>query len=461
MRPSTLRISVAVSGCHFARFANAVLASRSRSLLVLAWIGLAHVVCGQDITEFAVQSAGSHPSGIAPGPGGDLWFTELLADKIGQITTAGVITEFALPNAGSAPLAITKGPDGNLWFTEHDGPRIGRITPSGVITEFSVASPSYGPQGIATGPDGNLWFTERDGMIGRSTPSGVITEFPTPPVVAPSSITAGPDGALWFVDTAGREVFRMTTAGTITDRFPTPLPASHTVLIPSGIAAGPDGNIWFTGYSSSMIGRITTTGAITVWPVPTTFGTPLSIAAGPDGDLWFAEQQDQIGRITTSGVITEFPLQTYGSSPAGIATGPDGNIWFTEEAGRIGRVNLTTSPCHVDAQTLCLNDHRFAVTATWQASTESATAPATAVPLTGETGYFWFLEPGNVELVVKVLNACGGPYNNYWVFAAGLTNLGVSLTVTDAFTGASKTYSNPAGTPFQPILDTSGLRTCP
>jgi len=57
------------------------------------------------------------------------------------------------------------------------------------------------------------------------------------------------------------------------------------------------------------------------------------------------------------------------------------------------------------------------------------------------------------------MNACG--INGYWVFAGGLTDVRVTLTVTDTQTGAVKTYTNPIGTPFQPIQDTSAFSTCP
>ncbi len=80
--------------------------------------------------------------------------------------------------------------------------------------------------------------------------------------------------------------------------------------------------------------------------------------------------------------------------------------------------------------------------------------------LTADTGYFWFFSPTNVEMVVKALNGCG-LNSKYWVFAGGLTNTAVVLTVTDMQTGASKTYLNPANTAFQPIQDTSAFSTCP
>jgi hypothetical protein len=117
------------------------------------------------------------------------------------------------------------------------------------------------------------------------------------------------------------------------------------------------------------------------------------------------------------------------------------------------------SSCLAEAHTLCLNDGRFAVTASFQSTPEGPSAPATAVPLTNDTGYFWFFDPSNVEVVTKVLNGYS-TNGQYWFFASGLTNLGVQINVTDTVTGAMKPYSNPVGAAFQPIQDTSAFR-CP
>jgi hypothetical protein len=116
--------------------------------------------------------------------------------------------------------------------------------------------------------------------------------------------------------------------------------------------------------------------------------------------------------------------------------------------------------CTPNATTLCLNNGRFRVTASWQTTTASGVG--NAVPITTDTGYFWFFSSGNIEVVIKVLNACsftGGP--RYWVFAAGLTNVYVTITVTDTRTGAVNIYQNPLNTAFQPIQDTNAFATCP
>ena len=50
--------------------------------------------------------------------------------------------------------------------------------------------------------------------------------------------------------------------------------------------------------------------------------------------------------------------------------------------------------------------------------------------LTDDSGYLWFFDADNIELIVKVLDGCG-VNNRYWVFAGGLTNVEVDIIVTD------------------------------
>lgn len=114
--------------------------------------------------------------------------------------------------------------------------------------------------------------------------------------------------------------------------------------------------------------------------------------------------------------------------------------------------------CTADDQTLCLDDARFRVAATWS-KPDGTGGQGHAHPLTGDTGYFWFFDSANVEVIVKVLEACG--VNGYrWVFASGLTNVQVTLTVTDVVSGTTNTYANPQGTAFKAIQDTKAF-ACP
>jgi plastocyanin len=116
--------------------------------------------------------------------------------------------------------------------------------------------------------------------------------------------------------------------------------------------------------------------------------------------------------------------------------------------------------CTPGEHTLCLNGGRFSATAHWTRP-DNSEGEGTAVPLTGDSGYFWFFDPTNIEAIAKVLNGCGLT-NSYWVFAAGLTNVAVHLTVTDTATGAVYVRDNAQGAAFSPVQDTAAFpSSCP
>ena len=115
--------------------------------------------------------------------------------------------------------------------------------------------------------------------------------------------------------------------------------------------------------------------------------------------------------------------------------------------------------CTPNSTTLCLNGNRFKVTATFQIQ-GGAVTPAQVVEMTEDTGYLWFFQSTNVEVVLKVLNGCS-INSRYWVFAAGLTNVRVVITVTDVQTGTVRTYTNPLNTAYAPVQDTGAMAVCP
>jgi streptogramin lyase len=446
-----------------------VRASRvARALLVLLGVLPWSRASAQEIVEFPIPTP-NQARAIAAGPDGNLWFTEFSYDSggtvatagIGRITPDGVITEFPIPAASVNGHGITAGPDGNIWFSEFEANRIGRMTTAGVLTEFAIPTAGSLPQGITAGPDGNLWFVEQTGnKIGRITTEGVVTgEFPVPTAGSnPGDITAGPDGNLWFTEQTGNKVARITPAGAI---YEIAIPTADS--IPHGIVTGPDGNLWFVEGQGGNVARVTPYGTVTEFPNPGRTGE--SITAGADGNLWFTENsfETAIGRMTTSGVLTEFPIQPFVLAND-IVAGPDGRLWLTEtqsEGGVYNIARMTTGPCAPNATTMCLAGGRFSVRASWQAPSEKRfSRQASAVPVSGNSGWFWFFDPGNIEVAAKVLDGC--EFNGHdWVFAGGLTDVEVTLTVIDTVTGALKAYTNPDGTAFQPIQDTKAFEACP
>ena len=121
-------------------------------------------------------------------------------------------------------------------------------------------------------------------------------------------------------------------------------------------------------------------------------------------------------------------------------------------------LGTAATAAHAATGDLSFQGGRFQVHAAWK-TTDGRTGNGNGVALTGDSGYFWFFDPVNVELIVKVLDACA-VNQHFWVFSGGLTNVNTVLTVTDTRTGAVKTYTNPQSTPFKPIQDT-GAFPCP
>lgn len=99
--------------------------------------------------------------------------------------------------------------------------------------------------------------------------------------------------------------------------------------------------------------------------------------------------------------------------------------------------------CYPDNFTHCLSAGRYEVKATY--NTGGSWVSATAVPMTTDTGYFWFFNNSNVELVIKVLDA-RAINGRVWVFYGALSNVWYKITVKDTVTGQIRTYENPEGT---------------
>lgn len=102
-------------------------------------------------------------------------------------------------------------------------------------------------------------------------------------------------------------------------------------------------------------------------------------------------------------------------------------------------------PCVADDETLCLLDGRFAVRVDFRNQHNSGMAGVgKAIDGGDQTGFFYFFNLRNTELVVKILD--GRTVNeHFWVFFGGLSDVEYTLTVRDTETGAVETFLNQPG----------------
>jgi|GEM_PF-5182368 len=134
-------------------------------------------------------------------------------------------------------------------------------------------------------------------------------------------------------------------------------------------------------------------------------------------------------RFASRGDTTAFPEGGYGTIP------PEGEV--TEPVVS----TVSPSPCLPGPATLCLAGGRYRVEVEW-ADFTGGSGVGTAVPVTDDTGLFWFFRESNLELAVKVLD--GVAVNDHrWVFYGSLTSVAFDLRVTDTVTGRQLLYRNP------------------
>jgi plastocyanin len=183
-----------------------------------------------------------------------------------------------------------------------------------------------------------------------------------------------------------------------------------------------------------------------------------------DQTLVWADGEDGIKTFDLA-VLDDDQLENLETVTLGLSEPGGGVTLGTPPAAtvEIADDDLDIPPCQPSATRLCLGaGGRFQVEVSWRDFAER-TGAGTAVDIQRQdTGLFYFFEPDNLEMLVKVLDACVEPLGNkYWVLFAASTNVEYTLTVTDTEADVSKTYDNALGNLAQATIDVEAFDTCP
>jgi ELWxxDGT repeat protein len=344
-----------------------------------------------------------------------------------------------------APVISSPGPltfaGGRLFFSATDGahgfePWQSDGTAAGTRMVQDIASQAASSFPSLFTPVGDrLYFTADDGISGR--------ELWSLPLSGPAGCQASATAlclqqgryrveARWrdFEGHAGSGHAVPLTADTGTFWFFAPTNTEAVVKILDG--QGQNGHVWvFYGALSSVEYTLTVTDTQT--------GLTRQYF-NPPGQLASAGDTHGFGPLGANAAHPHPPASVAAPSPLPLVA---------ETIGKAAAI-----PCQAGPQRLCLNNGRFGVEVDWK-DFQNHTGKGKAVPLTGDTGSFWFFDAANIELVVKVLD--GRAFNDhFWLFFGALSNVEYTLTVTDSQTGTVRTYKNSSGR-FASVADTGAF----
>ena len=317
----------------------------------MCFLAVSSPAFGDIVLEYHTPTPDSSPADLAFDAQGNLWFTELNANRIGMLDptkakslTSQGITEYELPNPNSKPHFLTIAKNGMIWFTEGAN-RIGSLDPkTGAIKEYDIPSPHSEPHQIIECQNGLIWFLEfQTNKIGQLDPkTGKITEFPIGPgnphalVLFENKIWYTQGGMFW-VNTFFNKLGSLDiTTGNVEEII---IPPEKSV--PHGMTLSKDGTIWLTEMFASKLAKLDLNRKN-----PKIVEYFLGKRRSPHdvhvdekrGFVWFtAARPDAIGRLDlskakpgTSKGLRYYKLPNPDSHPTQIVLDKDGNIWFTE-----------------------------------------------------------------------------------------------------------------------------------
>jgi len=417
-----------------------------------------------------------NPTSIAVDNAGNLYVADQSSNKIRKISPGGTVKTLAgsgrsgsLDGLGGAAsfssltgVAIDKA--GVVYVADYGNNLIRKVTPSGLVSTLAGS-------GAAGNVDGNL----------------AVSSFNSP-----AGLAVDDAGNIFVADQGNNKIRKITTSGYVTTLAGSGNSggvdgkgAAASFDTPTGVAVDDAGNVYVADQGNNKIRKVTPGGVVTTLAGSGTFwfsdgasdeasfNAPTSVAVDGARNVWVADEGNNKIRLITpdrfvktlagsgqaGGTDGDGPSATF-AWPTGVAVDGAGNVYVADQAGnRIRKITAAPSDvCSPDAVSLCLYDGRFRLQADYRDHSGNS-GQGKAVAVSSDSGYFWFFNKENMEVTAKVVSFCDGASGNFAFYASGMTDVEVTLKLTDMKTGAHQEYGKTLGTPFCTIAD--GLVGCP
>jgi DNA-binding beta-propeller fold protein YncE len=380
--------------------------------------------------------------------------------------TGNVIDAFVPTGSGGLddPEGLAVGPDGHVYVGSYNSNEVLRY--DGQTGAFLGAFVGAGSGGLEGPLDllfvaGKLLVTSfaTDQVLAYDASSGAFlgafVGAGSGGLAGPWALALGPDASLYVTSVDSHQVLRYNgQTGAFLGVFVAA--GSGGLDSPQGLTFGPDGHLYVSSYATDEVLRYHgQTGASLGAFVAAGSGfldRPIDLGFGPDGHLYVAS--------SGSHQVRRYHGGTGGSLDAFVGSHTPTSFLF--------RVAASTGDCVRDAETACLLGKRFEVKVKmWNFANPPVLFPGfiqTYQGVTSETDQsasFYSFTAGNVEVFVKMVDACDAPdFESFWLFAAGATTAETEIRVRDTVAEQTRIIHNPSGVLFEAVADTGAFHTC-
>ena len=298
-------------------------------------------------TKYPIHTGDSFPFGIAVDQQGNVWFTELFGNKLGEIAAnSTTATEVNIPLSGpygSEPSGITVDNSGRIWMTVAGVNGVASYY-QGNFQFYNLTGLIVSPVGIGADSQGNLWLTQHGpSFLSEFNPS--THYFRTISTFVPSLNTSLPyfdcvdsNGNVFFNEHYGNAiaVFDPTTETLTEYENPTRPTFTGGIAGMLTMALSPQNIPWFTELFTGSVGMVNTSKpvglSLSVQNNTGMFGNAISIGNGSSFSVSLSVESAYSTEATLSSALGNFTGSTVlTSAPPNSTTGGTFRVAITRQ----------------------------------------------------------------------------------------------------------------------------------
>ncbi len=365
---------------------------------------------------------------------------------VGNDQPAGGVRQYTLPiNASSTPaltiaadsvMSIAVDRSGNLTVGQLGGP-LKIFTPplSGSSTPATTFSESGTPYQIGFTPAGDMLVATGGNHVDKFT-HPFSNSSSASQVITSSALT----GAYGVALDAAQNLY-VANSGLTSDMLVFAPPYTGAPIATPGAVGSAYRKLAVGGTQVFVCSVLPGVGRVDVYSLPITATSTPAFTITNGINLPEAVALDAAGNLYV-GNLASAAVTVY-SPPFSASSAPTTSLVMSPSPFSIFGIAISGS-CVPNETTLCLFGNRFQVTSQYETYGSSTFVSATATPFSDNTGFFTTVTPGNVDVVVKMVNFCS--LNNSWsAYIGGTTDLGVRINITDTLTGSTYNATNSLG----------------